>query len=295
MSTLRQRVEATAQVRSGRAPRLRLGAQAGTWITRTVLVVLCFLAILPALWIFSASVEKGSSAIASSLIPTSGTWDNYQHIFNDGLWTWLKNSFIVCITVAVISVLINTLGAYAFSRLKFIGSRSGLMILFLIQIFPQIMELSAIYGLLVKFNLLDTYPGLILVFIAANAFNMWLMKNYIDSIPRELDEAAAVDGANAWQVFFQVLLPLVQPMIVFLFLSGFTGAYNDFVFSSVIMTSPEHYTVAVGLFHEINGQPGINYAYFSAGAVLASLPILIVYMLLQRQLISGLAQGAVKG
>lgn len=295
MGTIVQQGEAAVSMQVGKVRRAKLGGEAGVWAARLTLIVLCFIAILPGLWVIAASVQKGSSAYSTSLIPTSGTWDNYQHIFNDGLWTWIKNSFIVCTAVAVISVLINTLGAYAFSRLRFVGARYGLFGLFLIQIFPQIMALSAIYGLLVKFNLLDSYAGLILVFIAANAFNMWLMKNYIDSIPRELDEAAAVDGANAWQIFFQVLLPLVQPMIVFLFLSSFTGVYNDFVFSSVIMTSPEHYTVAVGLFHEIDGQPSINYAFFSAGAVLSSLPILIIYMLLQRQLISGLAQGAVKG
>jgi len=278
-----------------KARRLDLGQEVGTWLIRLLLIAISFLVLLPAIWVFSASIEKGSAAFSTSLIPTSFTWDNYSHIYNDGLWTWLKNSAIVCTTAGVFSLLFNTLGAYAFSRLRFWGDRYGLMVLFLIQIFPQIMALPAIYALLIKVNLLDTYWGLALVFIGGNAFNMWLMKNYIDSIPRELDEAAAVDGASSVQIFFQVVLPLIRPMLVTLFIWSFAAAYTDFAFSSVVLTGPDHYTVAVGLFHEIDGQPAINYAYFSAGAVLSSLPILAIYMALQRQLISGLGTGAVKG
>lgn len=265
------------------------------WLTRLVIVILCVLVLLPTLWVLSASVEVGSSAFSSTLWPSSFTWANYNAIFNQGFWTWARNSIIICTLSGVIQLVINALAAYAFSRLSFRGKRGGLLALVLIQLFPNLLAISAIYTLLVSLNLLDTLQGIIMVYIGGSAFNIWLIKNYMDSLPRELDESAVVDGANAWQIFWKVLLPLMRPMLVTMFIFGFTGTYNDFIFASLILQTQDHYTVTVGLYNIINNSFATNWAMFAAGAVLASTPILIIYLALQRQLVSGLAQGAVKG
>lgn len=280
------------------APRTRTRARnrlVKVWLLRLALILLCALVLLPVFWVVTASIQPGSSAFASSLFPTQFTWSNYSKVFDDGFWTWLRNSLIVCTATGVAQLLVNTLGGFAFSRLRFRGRRVGLMGLVLIQMFPNTLALAAIYGLLVAVNLLDTYLGIILVYVGGSAFNIWLLKNYMDSLPRELDESATVDGANTWQIFWQVLLPLMRPMLVTIFIFGFQGTYIDFIFSSLILNTQDHYTVAVGLFHLIDGNYATNWAVFSAGAVMASLPILIVYLSLQKQLTSGLATGAVKG
>ncbi len=267
----------------------------GLWLIRLGLIALCLVVLLPAFWVVTASIQTGTSAFSSSLFPSSFTWSNYQKIFDQGFFIWLRNSLLLCTATGLIQLTINAMGAYAFSRLRFRGRKFGLMALLLIQMFPQMLGLAAIYGLLIQFNLLDTIQGIILVYIGGSAFNMWLLKNYMDSLPRDLDESAVVDGANSWQIFWRVLLPLMQPMLVTIFIYGFSGIYNDFIFSSLILQTPDHFTVAVGLYRLINGNYSTNWAVFAAGSVLASLPILVIYLSLQKQLVSGLAQGAVKG
>lgn len=269
--------------------------EAGTWAIRVFLIVFCVLILLPAYWVFTASIQPGNSAYATSFFPSKVSGDNYRHIIDAGFWIWLKNSLVISVGAGLISLTINVLGAYAFSRLRFWGHRYGLLGLFLLQVFPQTMALASIYLLIVKANLFDTRIGVMLIFIGGSAYNMWLMKNYMDNIPRELDEAAYVDGANVFQTFYMVILPLMRPILATIFIWSFAGAYNDFIFSNLILRSPDNFTIVVGLQHEISGQYATNWALFSAGAVMASIPILILFLSLQRLLVSGLGAGAVKG
>lgn len=264
-------------------------------IMRVALVLLCLVVLIPAYWTFKASVQPGSSAYSTDVLPNAFTLDNYRTIINAGFVTWLRNSLIVCISAGLIQLLFNTLGAYAFSRLRFVGKRYGLLFLFVLQTFPSTAALSAIFALLIKINLLDTFPGIILAYIGSSAFGMWLIKNYMDTVPRELDESATVDGANAWQIFFVVILPLLRPMLVTMFLISFQGTFQEFILASFVLQSPDHYTVITGLFHLIDQQFSTNWAQFSAGAVLASAPVCILFLALQRQIVTGLASGAVKG
>ncbi len=291
-STARSAVKAIPIAQAARTPRRR---RFELLLTRLGLIVLCIVVLLPAYWVLVASFQVGSSAFSSGLWPTSFTWDNYSSIFDQGFWTWIRNSFVICTVTGVVQLIVNTLGAFAFSRLRFRGRRFGLVALLLLQMFPQMLGLSAIFILLVYLNLLDTYQGIILIYIGGSAFNIWLLKNYMDTVPKEMDESAYVDGANAWQIFWLLVLPLLRHMLVTVFIYGFTGTYNDFIFSSIILQSRDHYTVSVGLFHLIDGNYATNWAVFAAGAVLSSIPILVVYLSLQKQLVAGLASGAVKG
>lgn len=267
----------------------------GIWGLRLLIIALVLIVLLPAYYVVEASLQPGSSAFSSSLIPSAVSLDNYKTIFDAGFWIWLKNSAIVCTVAGVLGLIINTMGAFAFSRLRFPGRKYGLMSLLVLQMFPMIVAIPAIYTLLIYFNLLDRLWGLILVYLGASAFNMWLIKNYMDSIPRELDESATVDGAGTWAIFWRILLPLMRPMLATIFIYSFNGAYNDFVFASFVLQSQDNWTITVGLYHTITANIVTNWAQFAAGAVLASIPICAVFLGLQKQLVSGLAQGAVKG
>ncbi len=268
----------------------------GLWLTRVVLITTCFLTLLPAIWVATDSFSVGSSAFSSDLIPQAVTLQHYRDVIDAGFFTWMQNSIIVSATVGLVSLLINTLAAYAYSRLRFVGRKYGLLALFVIQVFPATMNVPIFYTLLSNLGLIDALPGLILIFLGSSAFETWLLKNYIDSIPRELDESGRIDGASSLQIFYRIVLPLIRPMLVTVFIWNFSGTYADVLYSSIVLQSPDHYTVIVGLFHlVVNGQYATNWAIFAAGAVMAAAPILVIYLVLQRQLIAGLAAGSVKG
>jgi len=279
------------------AVRVRRGGNGalGVWLTRIVLIATCFLTLLPAIWVVTDSLSPGSSAFSADLIPSSVTLQHYQDVIGNGFFIWLKNSVIVSGTVGLVSLTINTLAAYAYSRLRFVGRRYGLLALFVIQVFPATMNVPIFYTLLSNLGLIDALPGLILVFLGSSAFEIWLLKNYIDAVPRELDESGRIDGASALQIFYRIMLPLIRPMLITVFIWNFAGTYADVLFSSLVLQSPDNYTVMVGLFHLVDQQYATNWATFAAGAAMAATPILVIYLALQRQLIAGLAAGSVKG
>jgi len=277
------------------SPRLSLTGHLGAWLIRLFLIAMCIVVLMPILWVLSVSIQPGTSGYSSSLIPSSFTGANYQGIFNAGFWIWTRNSLLVSVAAALTQLAINTLGAYAFSRLKFAGQRYGLVVLFMICTFPTIAATSAIFTLVIRFNLYDTLFGVYFVFIAGSAYYMMLLKNYMDSLPRELDESATVDGANSLEIFYLVILPLIRPILFTIFYFCLVGLYGEFYFSNLILLSSNNYTMMVGLFHEIQGQYNTNWAVFSAGAFLASVPVLIIYLVFQRFLVAGLSAGSVKG
>jgi arabinogalactan oligomer/maltooligosaccharide transport system permease protein len=206
----------------------------------------------------------------------------------------MKNSLTVCFGVSIIQISLTATAAYAFSRLRFKGRRYGLMSLLILQLFPPAMAMSAIYIIVLKLNLIDNHIALILLLAGGSAFNIWLLKNYIDQLPKELDEAAIVDGANSFQVFWKIILPLAKPMLVVIFIFSFIGAYTEFIISSIVLQSPESYTLVVGLQTFLNNHFG-HWTQFSAAAMMSSIPIMIIFMLLQKYIQGGLAAGAVKG
>lgn len=203
---------------------------------------------------------------------------------------------IVCLSVAALNTFCAGLMGYSFSRLRFRGRRYGLMSLLLIQIFPTILAIPAYYYLLLHLHLLNTYYGLVLVLSGAGiAFFTWLFKGYLDNLPKELEEAAFVDGATTLKMLWHVVLPLAKPIVAVVFLFTFIGTYSEYAITSIVMNASSHYTLPVGLRGFIFNEFSQNWTIFAAGAVVASLPILIVFLLMQRYLVSGLARGAVRG
>lgn len=244
-----------------------------------------------------ASLQSGNAFFGSALIPDHLTFSNYIALFRGtGFPEWLRNSLIVCTAVATIATGITALAAYAFSRLRFWGRRYGLMGMLVIQQFPLAVALPAYYYILLHVGLLNTFIGLILVLTGANtAFAAWLFKGYLDSLPREFEEAAFVDGATRLQALVHILLPLARPMLAVVYLFTFIAIYAEYIISSLVLSSQDLFTLPLGLRGFIYNEFSLHWTEFAAAAVAGSLPLLIVFMLLQRYLVAGLARGGVRG
>lgn len=281
--------------------RLKPRERRNLWISRIVIWILLVIVLFPLLSIIVASLSKGNYFYQGNFFPSEVTFENYKGLFSGdpakgGNFTiWVKNSLILCSTVAIVNLFLTGTAAYAFSRLRFKGRKYGLMSLLVLQMFPSMMTISAIYYFLYRLDLIDNIWALVIIFAAGSAYNIWLLKGYFDSLPIELDEAAMVDGASHWQIFTKIILPLARPMLAVMFLFSFIGTYSEYIISSVALKSPENYTVALGLRSFINNQFSANWTAFSAAAVLSSVPIVIIFMLLQRFIQKGLVAGAVKG
>ncbi|GGK11814.1 maltose ABC transporter permease [Caldalkalibacillus thermarum] len=264
-----------------------------------IILVMFIIIFYPLLWAFGLSLNPGTSLYAASMIPENWSLEHYKWLFFDersNYLTWYKNSLIVAFFTSVFSTALAAVVAYAFSRYRFVGRKYGLYVFLLLQMFPVLMGMVALYIMLNMVNLLDTLTGLILIYVGGSIpFMAWLVKGYYDTIPRELDEAARIDGAGHFRVFFTIMLPLAKPILAVVALFQFMAPFMDFLLPRIILRSPEKFTLALGLFNFVNDQFANNFTRFAAGAILVAVPIAIVYLLLQRYLITGLTAGGTKG
>ncbi|ELN1776216.1 sugar ABC transporter permease [Staphylococcus pseudintermedius] len=253
----------------------------------------------PLLWTFGISLNPGTTLYGAKMIPDNATFANYIYLLTDEnsqYLTWYKNTLLVASANALFSVIFVTLTSYAFSRYRFVGRKYGLITFLILQMFPVLMAMVAIYILLNTIGLLDSLLGLTLVYIGGSIpMNAFLVKGYFDTIPKELDESAKIDGASHMRIFFQIMLPLAKPILAVVALFNFMGPFMDFILPKILLRSPEKYTLAVGLFNFINHQYANNFTVFAAGAIMIALPISIVFLFLQKYLVSGLTAGATKG
>lgn len=266
------------------------------WISRVIIWFAIIVIMFPALWIIMSSFSAGDSFFLSSLFPKKFSTEHYVELFREtDFILWVGNSLKLCVIVAFIQLALTSLAAYAFSRLRFTGRRYGLMSLLVLQVFPNSMAISGYYILIYKFGLVDSSLALILVLAGGSAFNIWLLKSYIDGIPRELDEAAMVDGAGHFMVFYKIILPLAMPQLIVIFLFSFIATYSEYIISSVFLQTPGKMTLALGLQSFITNQFAAHWTLFSAAAVISSLPVMLVFMALQKYIQDGLVSGGVKG
>lgn len=266
------------------------------WLSRIVIWITMVLVIFPALWIVMSSFSAGDSFFLSSLFPDKLSTEHYVKLFTEtNFMTWVFNSLKLCLIVSIIQLTLTSLAAYAFARLRFTGRKYGLMALLVLQVFPNSMAVAGYYILIYNFGLVDSSLALIFVLAGGSAFNIWLLKSYIDGIPVELDEAAMMDGANHFQVFYKIVLPLAVPQLAVLFLFSFIATYSEYVITSIFLQTPGKMTLALGLQSFISDQFAAHWTLFSAAAVISSLPIMIVFMSLQRFIQNGLIAGGVKG
>jgi arabinogalactan oligomer / maltooligosaccharide transport system permease protein len=262
-------------------------------------------ALFPVVFVIGTSLNPSGSLTATQIIPANPTLDNYRRLFTNPtnpFGRWMLNSLIVSATTAVLTVALTSLAAYSFSRFRFKSRKRLLQGLLLSQVFPNILAIVAVFLMLQQLGRhfpmfgLNTLGGLILVYLGgAIGFNTWLMKGFFDTVPRDLDESAMLDGASPWQTFTTIILPLVRPVLAVIFMLSFIGTYGDFLMARVLLTNTNQYTVAVGLSLFIGQQFGQRWGEFAAGAVIAAIPTMILFYIAQGQLQGGLTSGAVKG
>jgi len=280
-------------------------------IRLVIAVILIIFSIFPVLWIISASFSGTQSLSTQTLIPTKVSMLNYQRLFGmDPTYRfgdlvfqkWIWNSVKISSISTILSLSITTMAAYAFSRMRFKGRVTMLKGLLLIQVFPNLLALVAIYVLIFQVGEvipalgLNTHAGLILVYLGGSmGINIWLMKGFLDTIPRDIDESGMVDGASHFQIFWNLILPLLRPILVVIGILSFIGTYGDFLLARILLNDVNKYTLMVGLQIFTAGQFDQKWGVFAAGALLGALPIMIIYLTLQDQIVGGLTQGAVKG
>lgn len=296
MATLRPAGTASSSTRGSLVGSYRLQQALTTWASRIVLILICLVSLFPTLYVIMYSLKGGGNSLYSpTLIPQKLTLLNYENLLRSQFPLWVRNSLILGAVSATISVLLATFAGYAFSRLKFPGRRYGILILLVIQMLPTVGSLVAIFRAFQTFRLLNSLFGLILLFgFGGSALAVWLMKNFMDSIPKELDEAASIDGASNWQTFWQILFPLLQPMLVAQWIFAFIGVYNEYIVTTVFLSDTGLYPLGVGV-RLFSTQFNTNWTQFCAAAVLGSIPIMIIFFLAQRFLVEGLTKGALKG
>lgn len=266
------------------------------WTSRIVLWIMMVIVLIPVMAVISASMAKGQSFTQTSIFPKSFTIENYVKVLTKtNFLIWVKNSLLVCLSVATLQLIMTIPAAFAFSKLRFKGRKYGLMTLLLLQMFPAAMALPAILGVAYRADLMDKLWGLIILFAGGSAYNIWLMKGYMDSIPKELSEAAYIDGASTWDVFSKIIIPLIQNMVIVIFIFSFVGTYSEFIFTSALMKDPSNQTIATGLKSFITNNYSANWTQYSAAAIMSSLPVVILTIATQKFFASGLTSGSVKG
>lgn len=268
-------------------------------------IAVCVYALLPILYILSGSLNPDNTMVSSNQLFKGITFQHYADLFADPdrpYGRWFLNTIYISAVSSLGTVFLSALAAYAFSRMRFYGRRGGLLTLILVQMFPQILGIVAIFALLTQIGEIfpqvgiGTHAGLILVYLGgALGANTYLMYGFFNTIPRELDEAAKIDGATHTQIFYGMILRLTSPILAVIALLSFIGTSSDFILANILLTKPEDKTLAVGLYGYVSDKLNQQWTTFAAGAILAAIPIVALFLYLQRYIISGLLGGAVKG
>ena len=281
----------------------------GPWFASTgwrhlIGVALVIYAAFPLLYVLSASLNPNGTLLSSNGLFSTVGFDSYVKLFDNPqrpFAAWFGNTLFIGLTTAAASVFLGALAAYSFSRMRFRGRRFGLVSLLVVQIFPQLLAVVAIFILLTTLG--DVFPGLgidnqlalIMVYLGgALGVNTYLMYGFFNTVPVEIDEAAKIDGAGHARIFFTIILRLVAPILAVVGLLSFIGTTSDFVIASVVLVSPENQTLAVGLYQYVSEEFTSNWSVFAAGAVLAALPVMALFLFLQKYIVGGLTAGSVK-
>jgi len=272
-----------------------------SWKYALALVVVVYAA-FPLVYVVSASLGSSGTLTGSTQLFRTITTANYHALDATRFWHWAGNSLVIAVVTAFGSVLMGAAAAYAFSRFRFTGRRGGLTTLLIIQMFPQMLAFVAIFLLLLALGEvvpvlgLNSRLALVAVYLGgALGSNTLLMYGFFNSIPRELDEAAKIDGASHSQVYWTIILRLVTPILAVVGLLSFISTFGEFILARVILTSESNWTLAVGMYAWVSDQLNANWGLFAAGAVLAALPVLVLFLFLQRYIVGGLTAGSVKG
>ncbi|WP_108670091.1 sugar ABC transporter permease [Peribacillus acanthi] len=268
-------------------------------VSYLIILAVIFVVVYPLLWVIGSSLNPGASLSGSRMFPENPTLAHYQYLFdleksNYILWYW--NSMKISLSTMALTVISVSFTAYAFSRYRFIGRKNGLLTFLILQMIPNFAALIAIFVLANRTGLIDTHLGLILVYVGGQIpMNTWLMKGYLDTIPKELDESAKMDGAGHIRIFWQIVMPLAKPIIAVVALFSFIAPLGDFILARILLRSDKNLTMTVGLYEMVAKQFGNEFTKFAAGAVLIAIPIATLFLFFQKYFVSGLTAGGTKG
>ena len=279
--------------------RKKLREGLGLTALNLLFILICFVTLIPILYALSVSLNASNSLLSSdfSFIPKNFTLDNYLAVFTgEDILTWFQNSILLAGATVALSLLVAIPAAYCFSRRRFPGRRLILRWLVLLNSFPAILSMFAVYRLLRPLGLINHRLGLLIIYTGTMAvFSLWNMKGYFDTIPIEIEEAAQIDGAGPVQVVTKIVLPLARPSIIVTARMVLIYVWNEYIYATTFMTGEENYTLAAGLYALQATEMSGSWPVFAAAAITVSVPVLIIFFLCQKYMTSGLTAGGVKG
>jgi arabinogalactan oligomer / maltooligosaccharide transport system permease protein len=292
--------------------RARLDDEPAHWPLHLFVIFMVLVTLYPILWVVTIAFSGEQNLAIVDVPPNAGAWDrvravlpwpdristeNFRSLFADQPFArWLMNSIIVAGMTTVLGVSLACTAAYAFSRFRFPGRRAALMSFLVAQMFPGTLMLIPLYIILVQFlGLGSTYTGLVLLYtVTAMPLCVWMLKGYFDTIPKELEESALIDGASQAMIFFRIILPLARPAVATTALFSFMTGWTEFIQAATFMNREDMYPGPVGLRFFVAGFSQ-QWGYFAAGALITALPVMVLFLFLQKYIVSGLTAGAVKG
>lgn len=285
----------------------RTAARRSRWLREVgwkypLAAVVVFVAVFPLVYVLSAALNPRGSLAGSSAIFSSFDVSNFVALGGTSFWIWAGNTLVIGVAAAVGTVIMGAAAAYAFSRFRFRGRRLGLTSLLIIQMFPQTVAFVAVFLMLLAIGEvvpalgINSKIALICVYLGgALGANTFLMYGFFNSIPIEIDESAKIDGATHAQIFWRLIMPLVTPVLAVVGLLAFISSFGDFILARIVLTSEDNWTLAVGMYQWVSNQLTSRWGLFAAGAVVAAVPVLVLFLTLQRFIVGGLTQGSVKG
>jgi ABC-type maltose transport system permease subunit len=269
-----------------------------------IAILLILFAVLPALWVISSSLNPAKSLVGGTLWPKNPGFTNYMQLLDSEFFPyakWLFNSLKIAGITSILTMLITCTTGYVLSRFRFSGRTTVMTAILILNIFPSVLAIVALFATMQQFGLyipwlgLDTHGGLIMIYVAgAMGINALMVKSYIDSIPMELDESAMVEGATHWQTFRHIIFPMIVPIVITVGVLSFIAAYGDFVVARILLKSADQLTVMVGIMLFRSDRFDQDFGVITAGSVMAAIPIILIYIPLQKYVISGLTAGSVK-
>lgn len=287
--------------------RARTASRRRRWLSEVgwkypVALVVVFYAAFPLVYALSAALDERGSLSGSEVLFRNVSLSNFSALGDTLFWTWVGNTLLVGGTASLGAVLMGAAAAYAFSRFRFRGRRTSLTMLLIVQMFPQTVAFVAVFLLLITLGEavpllgINSKLALICVYLGgALGANTFLMYGFFNTIPIEIDEAARIDGATHAQIYWRLVMPLVVPILAVVGLLAFIAAFGDFILAKIVLTGQSNWTLAVGMYQWVSNQLTSRWGLFAAGAMIASLPVLALFLSLQRYIVGGLASGSVKG
>jgi len=256
------------------------------------LIITTIFVLYPLVYVISAAVSPGTSIATLSIAPFADgfTLEHFRFLFFESDYPiWFRNTFFVALSTSIGTMFIASISAYTFSRFRFAFKKGMMMSLLILQIFPSFVGMIAIFVVLLRLGMFNTLQGLVLVYLAMNIpFNVWLVKGYMDTISRSVDEAARLDGASHFRTYLTIILPMARPILIFLAVTSFTAPWMDYILPQLILRTPENQTLALGLFTFVQDDTRNEFTRFAAGAVTVAIPFIIAFVATQKLLVTSL-------